>query len=72
MKREMPSYERFSKLTLMCGVVKNYGPFWVPIIVRHLIFGVTQQGTIILTTTLIEGQIVKSEHHNPCAIAFDP
>ena len=26
-------------------------PFWVPIIMRHLIFRVPKQGTVILTTT---------------------
>ena len=30
-------------------VVKVMVPFWVPIIIRHLLF--TQKGTIILTTT---------------------
>ena len=28
-------------------------PFWIPIILRHLIFRVPQKGTIILTTTHI-------------------
>ena len=26
-------------------------PFWVPIIIRHLLFRVPKKGTIILTTT---------------------
>ena len=26
-------------------------PFWVPVIIRHLLFRGTQKGTIILTTT---------------------
>ena len=33
--------------------VKIMVPFWVPIIVRHLIFRVPKKGTIILTTTHI-------------------
>ena len=32
-------------------VVKIMVPFWIPIIIRHLIFRVPQKGTIILTTT---------------------
>ena len=28
-------------------------PFWVPIIIRHLLFRVPQKGTLILTTTHI-------------------
>ena len=33
-------------------------PFWVPIIIRHLLFRVPKKGTIILTTThiLADGQ----------------
>ena len=34
-------------------VVKIMVPFWVPIIVRHLIFRVPKKGTLILTTTHI-------------------
>ena len=26
------------------GGCQNYGPFWIPIIIRHLIFGVPQKG----------------------------
>ena len=29
-------------------------PFWIPIIIRHLIFRVPPKGTIILTTTHID------------------
>ena len=32
-------------------VVKTMVPFWIPIIVWHLIFRVPQKGTKILTTT---------------------
>ena len=32
-------------------VVKIMVPFWVPIIIRHLLFRVPKRGTIILTTT---------------------
>ena len=32
---------------------KFMAPFWVPIIIRHLIFRVPQKGIIILTTTHI-------------------
>ena len=32
-------------------VVKIMVPFWVPIITRHLLFRVAQEGTLILTTT---------------------
>ena len=35
------------------GGCQNYGAFWVPIIIRHLIFWVPKKGTIILTTTHI-------------------
>ena len=35
-------------------VVKIRGPFWVPIIIRHLIFKVSQKGTRILTTPHID------------------
>ena len=31
-------------------------PFWVPIIIRHLIFRVPKKGFIILTTTHIESR----------------
>ena len=34
-------------------VVKIMVPFWVPIIIRHLICRVPKKGTIILTTTHI-------------------
>ena len=33
------------------GGCQNYGPFWILIIVRHLIFRVPTQWPIILTTT---------------------
>ena len=36
------------------GDCQNYGPFWVPVIIQHLIFRVPQEGTIILTTTHME------------------
>ena len=29
-------------------------PFWIPIIIRHLIFRVPKKGTIILTTTQMD------------------
>ena len=35
----------------MWVVVKIRVPFWVPIIIRHLLFRGTQKGAIILTTT---------------------
>ena len=38
------------------GIVKIRVPFWVPIMIRHLLFRVPQKGTIILTTT----HVVKS------------
>ena len=40
---------------LIWVVVKIMVRFWVPNIVRHLIFRVPKQGTLILTTTHIEG-----------------
>ena len=36
---------------LYMGGCENYGPFGVPIIIRHLVLRVPQKGTIILTTT---------------------
>ena len=36
-------------------VVKIMVLFWVPIIIRHLLFRVPKKGTIILTTTHIGG-----------------
>ena len=35
----------------MWVVVKIMVPFWVPIIIRHLLLSGTQKGTLILTTT---------------------
>ena len=36
------------------GGCQNYGPFWIPILIRPLIFRVPQKGTIILITTHME------------------
>ena len=44
-------------------VVKIMAPFWIPIIIRHLIFRVPKKGTIILTTTHITFSI--SPPHAP-------
>ena len=38
-------------------VVKIMVPFWIPIIVRHLIYRVPQKGTMILTTAYTEIRI---------------
>ena len=38
-------------IDIYMGGCQNYGPFWIPILIRHLIFRVPQKGTIILTTT---------------------
>ena len=38
-------------------VVKIVVPFWIPIIIRHLIFKGTQRGTIILTTIQIGSRV---------------
>ena len=35
------------------GGCQNYGPFWIPIIIRHPICMVPQKGVIMLTTTHI-------------------
>ena len=35
------------------GGCQNSGPFWIPIIIRHLIFKGTPKGIMILTTTHI-------------------
>ena len=40
----------------MWVVVKIMVPFWVPIIIRHLLFRVPKKGTIILTTTHVSCQ----------------
>ena len=40
-------------MKLTCVVVKIMVPFWVLIIIRHLILRIPQQGVIILTTTHI-------------------
>ena len=37
----------------MWVVVKIMVPFWIPIIIRHLIFRVPKKGAIVLTTTHI-------------------
>ena len=51
------SYFRKKTRGLVSGViwvvVKIMVPFWIPIIIRPLIFRVLQKGTIILTTTHI-------------------
>ena len=41
-------------------VVKIAVPFWVPIILRHLLFRVPQKGTIILTTTQVGFRVLFS------------
>ena len=46
---------------LHMGGCQNYGPSWIPIIIRHLIFRVPKKGTTILTTTHIEGLNTKQE-----------
>ena len=35
------------------GYVKIKVPFWVPIIIGHLLFRVPKKGTLILTTTQV-------------------
>ena len=37
-------------LVYMSGC-QNYGPFWVPLIIRHLLFRVPKKGPLILRTT---------------------
>ena len=39
------------------GGCQNYGRFWIPIIIRHLISRVPKKGTIILTITHIEEEL---------------
>ena len=41
----------------MWVVIKIMVPFWVPIIIRPLIFRVPQKGTIILITTHVEARM---------------
>ena len=45
---------------LIWVVVKIMVPFWVPIIIRHLISRVPKKGTTILSTTHIVGIIDNS------------
>ena len=35
---------RAGKKKAHLGGCQNYGPFWIPIIVRHVIFGVPKKG----------------------------
>ena len=44
------------------GGCQSYGPFWVPIIIRHLIFRVPKKGTIILITTPMNSEALQPVH----------
>ena len=44
-------------------------PFWIPSIIRHLIFRVPKKGTIILTTTHVSP---RQPDHAPKVNAFRP
>ena len=41
----------YDAVVLIWVVVKIMVPFWVPILIRHLIFRVPNKGTISVTTT---------------------
>ena len=43
--------ELINRRSFIWVVVKIMVPFWVPIVIRHLIFRVPQQGTTISTAT---------------------
>ena len=48
------------------GGCQNYGPFCIPIIIRHLIFRVPKKGIIILTTTqMVVSQNMGSPRQTP-------
>ena len=48
-------------------------PFWVPIIIRHLIFRVrTQKGAIILTTTYMYSYICKEDPLTVIRLPYGP
>ena len=46
-------------------------PFWVPIIIRHLLFRVPQKGTLVLTTTHMAGNL-KEQYYDGSLKAIKP
>ena len=53
-------------------VVKIRVPFWVPIIIRHLLFRAPKKGPLILTTTHISAKVVSGDIRLMDKILHDP